>query len=81
MTYDRAQALLPAVDLGDDWGAMSDQEELFNIAEAIELPSQDLSNEAVSDIVAFLNALTDKKAAKGRLGVPDHVPSGLAVDR
>lgn len=81
MTYDRAQVLLPAVELGDDWGAMSDQDELLNIAEAIELPSRSLSDEAVSDIVAFLNALTDKKAAKGRLGVPDHVPSGLAVDR
>jgi cytochrome c peroxidase len=81
MTYDRAQALLPAVGLGDDWGAMNDQEELLNIAEVIELPSRDLSDAVVADIVAFLNALTDKKAAKGRLGIPENVPSGLAVDR
>jgi cytochrome c peroxidase len=81
MTYDRQEALLPKVNLGDDWGAMEDQDELINIAAAIELPAQPLDTKKISELVAFLEALTDTRAAKGRLGVPSQVPSGLAIDR
>jgi cytochrome c peroxidase len=69
------------VNLGDDWGAMEDQDELINIAAAIELPAQPLDTKKISELVAFLEALTDTRAAKGRLGVPSQVPSGLAIDR
>lgn len=85
MAYDRAQARLHAVDLGPDavpdWAALDDQEELLNIAEAVELPPLRLSDAEVADILAFLAALTDKGALNGRLAIPDTVPSRLPVDR
>ena len=37
-------------------------------------------DDEVAALVAFLDALTDEEAAKGRLGVPDQVPSGLPVE-
>ncbi len=79
--YDRAQARLHKVDFADDWAAMDDQEELFNIAEATELPPLRLLDEEVADILAFLAALTDEDALNGRTGIPRTVPSGLPVDR
>ena len=38
-----------------------------------------LSEADVAALVAFLDSLTDPAAVKGRLGVPDKVPSGLPV--
>jgi cytochrome c peroxidase len=40
-----------------------------------------LSEAQVSEIVAFLEALTGTDSIRGRLGVPDSVPSGLELDR
>lgn len=88
MTYDRAQARLHAVDpeiapewAALDWAALDDQDELLNIAEAVELPPSTLDDAAIADILAFLAALTDEDALNGRLGIPKTVPSGLPVDR
>jgi cytochrome c peroxidase len=40
-----------------------------------------LNEDDLSAILAFLESLTDPVALKGRLGVPDSVPSGLPIDR
>ncbi|WP_323781974.1 cytochrome-c peroxidase [Thalassovita sp.] len=79
--YDRKQAILQDVDVIDDWQAYDEGLEVAFIAAAIELEPIALSDSEVDDILAFLNALTDKEAAKGRLGIPETVPSGLPVDR
>lgn len=60
--------------------AMLDDDEALNIFAAIELRTNRLSETEVSALVAFLHSLTDDSAVHGRLGVPDSVPSGLAMD-
>ncbi len=81
MRYDRAQAMLMPAQFGaDDWGTMEDQDTLLEIAAGIELPPQDLTEGEIADILDFLTALTDIRAAKGRLGVTKTVPSGLPVE-
>ncbi len=77
--YDPAQAVLidpqPA-----DLGVMGDADEVAAIAAANRLAPVDLTDTEVAQLLAFLAALTDPQAAKGRLGVPVTVPSGLPVD-
>ncbi len=76
--YDAGQAVLPALDVEDD-SIMSDPAEVAAIAAAVTSPPVVLSQDDVTALVAFLDSLTDPAAVKGRLGVPDAVPSGLAV--
>ncbi|WP_386681082.1 cytochrome-c peroxidase [Loktanella sp. R86503] len=76
--YDAGQAVLPALDVEDD-SIMSDPAEVAAIAAAVTAPPVALSPDDVTALVAFLDSLTDPDAVKGRLGVPDAVPSGLAV--
>ena len=76
--YDAGQAVLPALDVEDD-SIMSDPAEVAVIAAAVTTPPVVLSPDDVTALVAFLDSLTDPAAVKGRLGVPDAVPSGLAV--
>ncbi|WP_163849974.1 cytochrome-c peroxidase [Pseudooceanicola aestuarii] len=76
--HDPAQAVLPELPGARDFLAHSDGDEQARIAAANVLPPQDLSDAEVAQILAFLHALTDRAE---RLGVPDHVPSGLPVDR
>lgn len=45
------------------------------------LVPDDLTDEEVDDIVAFLETLTDPQAVNRRQDVPDAVPSGLPVDK
>ncbi|MGI3167838.1 cytochrome-c peroxidase [Pseudooceanicola sp. C21-150M6] len=79
--YDRTQARLHDVSVElNDWGAMSDFDEVMRIAEAIELAPVDLSDTEVAALIAFLGALTDPNAGRGRLGAPESVPSGLPLD-
>ncbi|MBT26201.1 MAG: cytochrome-c peroxidase [Rhodobacteraceae bacterium] len=80
MRYDRTQARLHDFPFAD-WQALDDQNERIEIAAASELPDTPLSEAEIADLVAFLNALTDPIAARGRLGIPESVPSGLPVDR
>ncbi len=79
MSYDRTQAVLPTLERANDWRVMDDTDEVLAIAEANELHSLTLSDGQVADILAFLEALTDEASIAGKLGVPDSVPSGLAV--
>ncbi|UWR47182.1 cytochrome-c peroxidase [Phaeobacter inhibens] len=81
MSYDRSQAVLPALQGAIDWAAMDDPAEVQRIASANDLVPVTLSDDEVADLIAFLEALTDSTAAAGRLGVPDAVPSGLPVER
>lgn len=81
MAYDRAQAVLPGLEGAEDWRALDDPAEVAAIAAANELEPVSLADAEVAAILAFLGALTDEAAAAGRLGVPEAVPSGLAVER
>lgn len=59
--------------------AMQDEAELLNIYAAATLPRTPLTDMEITMLVAFLDALTDPVSRRGRLGVPDAVPSGLPV--
>ena len=79
--YDRNQAILPDFPESDDWRILDDPAEMKAIAAANDLAPVSLSDAEITALVAFLHALTDHAAAKGRLGVPETVPSGLPIDR
>ncbi len=76
--YDAGQAVLPLLNVADN-AIMSDPAEVAAIAAAVTTAPVDLSEADVAALVAFLDSLTDPAAVKGRLGVPDTVPSGLPV--
>lgn len=79
--YDRALALLPAIDLAkSDWAILDSPDEVHAI-EAAALPGRPLSQVEVRQLIAFLDSLRDRAAIDGRLGVPEAVPSGLPVER
>ncbi len=80
-TYDRSQAILPALPGAEDWRILDDPAEMAAIVAANELAPVALSDPQIADLIAFLQALTDEGGADGRLGVPATVPSGLPVDR
>ncbi|MFP3385538.1 cytochrome-c peroxidase [Tritonibacter sp. SIMBA_163] len=80
-SFDIASVVLPPLEGKDDWGVHRAAAEREAVLRAVDLTPQPLSPAEVDDIVAFLRALTDEDAAKGRLGVPESVPSGLPVDR
>ncbi len=79
-SYDRSQVILPSLQGVDDWQILDTPEELAAIADANDLAPLELSDDQISDIIAFLDALTDLQSLEGRLGIPDSVPSGLPVD-
>lgn len=79
--YDRRQAVLPALALAkSDWAILDSPDERRAI-EAAARPGRPLEATEVAQIIAFLETLRDSVALGGRLGVPETVPSGLAVDR
>ena len=80
-TYDRSQAVLPKVGFENDFAVMSDTEERAAIASANSLKTSVLSPDDISNIIAFLETLTDPVSIIGRLGIPNKVPSGLPVER
>ena len=77
--YDRRLARLPELTGAEDFRILDDATEVDAIAHANELAPAALSSDEIAALIAFLGALTDAKAAKGRLGAPDQVPSGLPV--
>jgi cytochrome c peroxidase len=77
-TYDRTQAVLPTF-AKEDFSVMNDPEQLRAIAAAVTASPVSLSDVDVDALVAFLGTLTDVKMMRGRLGIPDRVPSGLDV--
>ncbi len=64
-----------------DFKLMTDEPEVIEIAAANELSPIDLTDQEVTEILAFLESLTDYDAIQGRLGVPESVPSGLPMDQ
>lgn len=76
--YQMNLALMPQLDGAIDNRILMSEADLEAIAEANELAPQSLSDQAVDDILAFLQALEDRTE---RLGVPERVPSGLPVDQ
>ncbi|MFC6688810.1 cytochrome-c peroxidase [Jhaorihella thermophila] len=78
-SYDPAQAVLPGPGFDSDFAVMRDAGEVDAIAAANELAPQHLTDEEVSQIIAFLATLMDTTSLTGRLGIPNSVPSGLPV--
>jgi len=76
--YDRTQAVLPDF-AGDDFTVMDDPLQIKDIAAAVTSEPVNLSDADLTAIVAFLDTMTDPISVKGRLGVPNAVPSGLPV--
>lgn len=65
----------------NDTALMDQAAEVAAIAAANELQPVSLTDQDVSDLLAFLGALTDYDSLKGRLGVPETVPSNLPIDK
>ena len=76
-TYDIAAATLPELSV-DDVKGLAD---VAAIAAAVTIESVQISDQHVTALIAFLDALTDPAALEGRLGVPQTVPSGLPVEQ
>ncbi|MEM9787073.1 MAG: cytochrome c peroxidase [Pseudomonadota bacterium] len=74
--YDLASATLPDMPV-DDLRGLADQDA---IAAAVSVAPMQVTDEEITALIAFLDALTDPGAVDGRLGVPETVPSGLPVD-
>ena len=79
--YDVTQLVLPNLPNSQDFRATRDPYQQAAIAAANELPPSDMSETEITQIVAFLNALSDTASLSGQLGVPRSVPSGLPVDQ
>ena len=75
-SYDLAAALLPDLPV-DDTRGLEDRAAIAAVAPG----KTELSEDEITALIAFLDALTDPAAVQGRLGVPDTVPSGLPVAR
>ncbi|WP_227268507.1 cytochrome-c peroxidase [Roseobacter weihaiensis] len=76
--YDPAQALLSGA-VPDDFAILQTPEALQDIAATVGVPPVALSPDDIAALVAFLGTLTDEASLAGRLGIPETVPSGLAV--
>ena len=63
-----------------DFISLQDLREQARQAAALDIEPRSLSDAQVADLVAFLHALTGGESTEGRLGRPETVPSGLAVD-
>ena len=76
--YDKSNVTLTKYDT-NDWKIMDDASEVKAIADSITIKPVMISEGEVTDLLAFLGTLTDSKAQKGRLGIPETVPSGLKI--
>ncbi len=63
-----------------DFAVLQDRFEMARQARALDVTPVELTDAEITQIEAFLHSLTGATARKGRLGVPDSVPSGLPVD-
>lgn len=79
--YDPEQVVLPDLSGADDFKILAQGGEIDAIAAANELAPISLTDGEVSQLLAFLAALSDPVSLGGRMGVPESVPSGLVVDR
>lgn len=78
----RPQAVLaPFEPAKPDWAMLEGGTEYKAIAAAVTRPPVALTEDEITQILAFLATLESPTARSGRLGVPDSVPSGLPVDQ
>ncbi len=75
--------ILPAADwlAVTDFLALDDRWEMERLRARVDILPVLLEEAEIDDLVAFLHALTGTASIRGRLGIPDRVPSGLAIDR
>lgn len=76
-TYDLKAAVLPDLPVDDTRGLL----DATAIAQAVNYAPPNVTEEDITALLVFLDALTDPAAVEGRLGIPDQVPSGLPVDQ
>lgn len=82
LAHYQPQAILPDFSPAkDDWAIMHDPAEIAAITATLKQSPLTLNEDELTTILAFLDSLTDPAAIKGRLGIPDTVPSGLPIDR
>ena len=76
-------ARLPAADwlAVTDFLGLEDRREMDRLRARLDIQPMSLTELELDDLVTFLHALTGSASIRGRLGIPDRVPSGLAVDR
>ncbi|WP_243694273.1 cytochrome-c peroxidase [Shimia isoporae] len=81
--WETSNAVLPAVPwlAKADFLAFQDSRERSRLASRADIDPVELSDAEVAQLIAFLNALTGTESIKGRLGIPDRVPSGLEVPK
>ncbi len=77
--YDRQLAILPVLEVADWW--VMDAEAEVSAIEQASLGTPALSETEIAQLIAFLETLDDPQSLKGRLGIPEIVPSGLNIDR
>jgi cytochrome c peroxidase len=63
-----------------DFVVFDDSREMERQARARDITPVQLTDREVADVVAFLEALTDKTIEDPPFGIPERVPSGLAID-
>lgn len=80
-SYEPRQAVLPNLPGATDFNILAQSDEVAAIAAANELAPMSLTGIEVSQLLAFLETLTDEQSLAGRMGMPKTVPSGLPVDR
>lgn len=78
--YDRSMAILPRLEQ-PVWRILDAPEEMAKITAAVADRRIELNANQIDAVIAFLSTLSDPVALKGRLGIPDNVPSGLKIDR
>ncbi|WP_170467725.1 cytochrome-c peroxidase [Ruegeria arenilitoris] len=76
--YSIEMANLPDFPGSEDQRAMSDNQHVDAIAQSNSLLKVSLTDQEIDALLSFLKSLEDPAQ---RLGVPDHVPSGLPVDK
>ena len=58
-----------------------DKQEQRRLKQSYSIQPVELNDEEIDLLVAFLGSLGEPDIVKGRLGIPDSVPSGLPIDR
>ena len=81
--WQRNMAKLPSVPWLEtlDFLVWDDRMEMKRYRKKIDIKSKSLSDEEITDLVAFMHALTGKSVTDLRFGIPNQVPSGLPVDK
>lgn len=62
-----------------DFLPFQDTRERARLASRVDVAPLELSDNEITQLIAFLNGLTGTASIQGRLGSPEHVPSGLEV--